>query len=79
MEAGYYQGVGQQHLTGQCFILWDIKQIGNIVKYSSVKTTEFWINLFLRKGEISGYCGPRLLLLGETADFTKSCQVSFGA
>ena len=50
-----------------------------LMKMAKVKLCAFWMNLFPREGSITSIYSPRMLLLGEMADFDKICKVPFGA
>ena len=54
------------------------KALPKLMKIANMKLEAFWLNLFPRKGCISAYYGPRLLLMGEMADFQRICKVPFG-
>ena len=53
--------------------------IPKVMKIANLKLAAFWTNLFPRKGSVSEYFGPRMLLLGEFTDYNKVCKVPFGA
>jgi hypothetical protein len=49
-----------------------------MLKFLSMVCTH-QLNLFLAKGGVSAYLSPHVIMTGRNLDFTKHCQVPFGA